>query len=137
MKWFLGLLLLLFAALVLESGLLAFATYTLLGLMLISRVLARNWIENLRARRTVAGGGGGVCLGALLVAGDGIDQSRRARDRGGRNQVDHRIAQREHEDGELSGGAITEGSVQLQLSGDAIDRLDEYDEPPPSEELRP
>jgi hypothetical protein len=34
-------------------------------------------------------------------------------------------------------GAITEGSVQLQLSGDAIDRLAEYDEPPPSEELRP
>src|SRR2546423_11877443 len=54
MKWFLGILLLLFAALVLESGLLAFATYTLLGLMLISRVLARNWIESLRARRTVA-----------------------------------------------------------------------------------
>jgi hypothetical protein len=33
--------------------------------------------------------------------------------------------------------AITEGSVQLQLSGDEIDRLDEYKEPPPSEELRP
>jgi hypothetical protein len=34
-------------------------------------------------------------------------------------------------------GAITEGSVQLDLSGDAIDRLGEYNEPPPSEELRP
>src|SRR2546430_359027 len=54
MNWFLGILLLLFAALVLESGLLAFATYTLLGLLLVSRVLARNWIVNLRARRTVA-----------------------------------------------------------------------------------
>src|SRR5207248_8402727 len=54
MKWFLGILVLLFAALVLESGLLAFATYTLLGLLLVSRVLARNWIVNLRARRTVA-----------------------------------------------------------------------------------
>src|SRR5206468_1827768 len=54
MKWFLGILLLLFAALVLESGLLAFATYTLLGLLLVSRVLARNWIVNLRAHRTVA-----------------------------------------------------------------------------------
>src|SRR3954447_13477177 len=53
MKWFLGILLLLFAALVLESGLLAFATYTLLGLLLVSRVLARNWIVNLRARRTL------------------------------------------------------------------------------------
>ncbi len=54
MKWFLAILFLLFAALVLESGLLAFATYTLLGLLLISRVLARNWIANLRASRTVA-----------------------------------------------------------------------------------
>src|SRR6266540_983548 len=54
MKWFLGILLLLCAALVLESGLLAFATYTLLGLLLVSRVLARNWIVHLRARRTVA-----------------------------------------------------------------------------------
>jgi len=34
-------------------------------------------------------------------------------------------------------GPITEGSVQLQLSGDDIDRLSEYKEPPPSEELRP
>jgi hypothetical protein len=34
-------------------------------------------------------------------------------------------------------GAITEGAVQLQLSSDEIDRLDEYNEPPPSEELRP
>src|SRR5262249_19435874 len=53
MKWFFGLLLLLLAALILDSGLLAFAAYTLLGLLLLSRVLARNWIVTLRARRTV------------------------------------------------------------------------------------
>src|SRR5947207_2095597 len=51
MRWFLGTLLLLLAALVLESGLLAFATYVLLGLLLLSRVLARGWSENLQATR--------------------------------------------------------------------------------------
>ncbi len=51
MKWFFVVLLLLSAALVLESGLLAFATYALLGLLLVSRVLARSWSANLRATR--------------------------------------------------------------------------------------
>src|SRR4051794_22461771 len=51
MKWFFGTLLLLLAALVLESGLLAFATYVLLALLLVSRLLARGWSENLRATR--------------------------------------------------------------------------------------
>jgi uncharacterized protein (DUF58 family) len=54
MKWFLALLSLLLAALILESGLLAFAAYTLLGLLLISRVLARSWNSGLRASRKVA-----------------------------------------------------------------------------------
>ena len=40
MKWFLGVILLLLAALLLESGLLASARYVLLGLLLLSRVLA-------------------------------------------------------------------------------------------------
>ena len=53
MKWFLGVLFLLLAAFVLESGLLAFATYALLGLLLISRVLARGWSENLTASRRI------------------------------------------------------------------------------------
>jgi uncharacterized repeat protein (TIGR01451 family) len=52
MKWFLGVLLLLFAALVLESGLLAYAMYVLLALLLVSRLLARSWIGNLTAERT-------------------------------------------------------------------------------------
>src|SRR5437899_9779834 len=51
MKWFLGALLLLLAALLLESGLLAYAMYVLLGLLIISRVLARSWIGNLSATR--------------------------------------------------------------------------------------
>jgi uncharacterized repeat protein (TIGR01451 family) len=52
MRWFLGILLLLLAALLLEAGLLAYATYVLLGLLLVSRLLARNWIANVTATRS-------------------------------------------------------------------------------------
>jgi uncharacterized protein (DUF58 family) len=51
MKWFLGASLLLLAALVLESGLLAYAMYVLLGLLVISRLLARAWIGHVTAER--------------------------------------------------------------------------------------
>src|SRR5919201_1479700 len=51
MKWFLGVLLMLLAALLLESGLLAYATYVLLGLLVLSRWLARSWVGNLSASR--------------------------------------------------------------------------------------
>lgn len=52
MKWFLGAILLLAAALVLQSGLLAYAMYVLLAVMIISRVLARNWLGNVTATRS-------------------------------------------------------------------------------------
>jgi uncharacterized protein (DUF58 family) len=52
MKWFLCALLLLLAALLLESSLLAYAMYVLLGLLLLSRWLARSWIGGLTATRT-------------------------------------------------------------------------------------
>jgi uncharacterized protein (DUF58 family) len=52
MKWFLGAALLLLVALILESGLLAYSMYVLLGLLLVSRLLARGGITHLRARRT-------------------------------------------------------------------------------------
>ncbi|MCC6416841.1 MAG: DUF58 domain-containing protein [Gemmataceae bacterium] len=51
MKWFLGAALVLFVALVLETGLLAYAMYVLLGVMVVSRFLARSWTENLSAER--------------------------------------------------------------------------------------
>jgi uncharacterized repeat protein (TIGR01451 family) len=51
MRWFLGVLALLLAALVLESGLLAYAMYVLLALLLVTRLLARSWINNLKATR--------------------------------------------------------------------------------------
>jgi uncharacterized repeat protein (TIGR01451 family) len=51
MRWFVGAALLLAAALVLESGLLAYAMYVLLALLVVSRLLARSWTENLTAAR--------------------------------------------------------------------------------------
>jgi uncharacterized protein (DUF58 family) len=55
MKWFLGALLMLLMALILESGLMAYAMYVLLAVMLGSRLLARVWIANLSATRTCDG----------------------------------------------------------------------------------
>jgi uncharacterized protein (DUF58 family) len=54
MKWFIGATLILLAALVLESGLLAYAMYVLLGMLFVSRWLARSWTTNLSATRRVA-----------------------------------------------------------------------------------
>jgi uncharacterized protein (DUF58 family) len=51
MKWFLGAIILLLAALILQSGLLAYAMYVLLAVMVLSRVLARLWIGHLTASR--------------------------------------------------------------------------------------
>jgi uncharacterized protein (DUF58 family) len=51
MKWFLGAILFLLVALILESGLLAYAMYVLLAVMILSRWLARIWIGNLTATR--------------------------------------------------------------------------------------
>jgi len=51
MKWFLGATVLLTIALVFHLGLLAYAMYTLLGVMLLSRFLARTWAEHLTATR--------------------------------------------------------------------------------------
>ena len=51
MKWWLGAGLLLLAALILQSGLLAYAMYVLLAVMLVSRVLARSWVKNVHATR--------------------------------------------------------------------------------------
>jgi uncharacterized repeat protein (TIGR01451 family) len=50
-KWFIGALVLLGAALILQSGLLAYAMYVLLGVLLLSRFLTRTWVENLQVTR--------------------------------------------------------------------------------------
>ena len=54
MRWFLGVIAFLLVALILQSGLLAYAMYVLLGLLLLSRWLARSWIGNLSATRTAS-----------------------------------------------------------------------------------
>jgi uncharacterized repeat protein (TIGR01451 family) len=51
MTWWLAAVLILLAALLLETGLLAYAMYVLLGVLLVSRFLARGWVGNLDASR--------------------------------------------------------------------------------------
>jgi uncharacterized repeat protein (TIGR01451 family) len=52
-KWLIGAGLILLAALILESGLLAYAMYVLLGVMLLSRLMARDWMGRITATRQV------------------------------------------------------------------------------------
>lgn len=51
MRWYLGAIAVLVCALVFQLGLMAYAMYVLLGLMVVSRFLARYWIEHLAAER--------------------------------------------------------------------------------------
>lgn len=51
MRWFIGIVAVLGLALVLQAGLVAFAGYVLLGVFLLSRFLAREWITSLSAER--------------------------------------------------------------------------------------
>jgi uncharacterized protein (DUF58 family) len=51
MRWLLGATFLLIVGIVLQLGLLVYAMYVLLGVMLLSRYLAREWIENITADR--------------------------------------------------------------------------------------
>jgi uncharacterized repeat protein (TIGR01451 family) len=51
MRWFFAIVLILVISVVLDLGLIACAMVALLGLMLISRFLARSWISNLEATR--------------------------------------------------------------------------------------
>jgi uncharacterized repeat protein (TIGR01451 family) len=52
MKWYVGVTLILVAALLLDSGLLAYAMYVLLGVLVVSRLLARSWVGRLTATRS-------------------------------------------------------------------------------------
>jgi uncharacterized protein (DUF58 family) len=51
MRWLLGAIVLLVIGIVFQLGLLVYAMYVLLGVMLVSRFLAREWIENITATR--------------------------------------------------------------------------------------
>jgi uncharacterized repeat protein (TIGR01451 family) len=54
MKWFFGAALLLLAAVILESGLLAYATYVLWGALVVTRLLSHTWLDKLTATRQCA-----------------------------------------------------------------------------------
>jgi uncharacterized protein (DUF58 family) len=51
MRWYVGAGLILVAALLLDSGLLAYSMYVLLGVLVVSRLLARTWVGNVKATR--------------------------------------------------------------------------------------
>ena len=51
MNWFVGAILILLLALIFDFGLLAYAMYALLGVLVVSRWLTRNWAESLSATR--------------------------------------------------------------------------------------
>jgi uncharacterized repeat protein (TIGR01451 family) len=51
MNWLVGAILLLLLALIFDFGLLAYAMYVLLGILLVSRYLTRSWAESLSAQR--------------------------------------------------------------------------------------
>src|SRR5262245_21553375 len=52
MKWYVGVGIMLVFALVFQLGWLAYATYVLVGLLLVSRLLARTWMDKLSVTRT-------------------------------------------------------------------------------------
>jgi uncharacterized protein (DUF58 family) len=51
MRWYVAVALILLVALLLDAGLLAYSMYVLAGLLLVSRFLARSWINHLSATR--------------------------------------------------------------------------------------
>jgi uncharacterized repeat protein (TIGR01451 family) len=54
MRWFIGIIIVLVVALVIQSGLLAYAAYVLLGVMLLTRLMTREGLHHVEAERTVS-----------------------------------------------------------------------------------
>lgn len=75
MKWYLGAIGLLLVALVFNLGLMAYAMYALLGVMVVSRFLARSWAESLDAERE--------CNRFSANVGDMVAVVMRVKNRGG------------------------------------------------------
>jgi len=61
-RWLIGIFLVLAVALVIQSGLLAYAMYVLLGVLLVSRLLARTALDRVTATR--------VCKRTTAEVGD-------------------------------------------------------------------
>nr|MBC8289604.1 DUF58 domain-containing protein [Planctomycetota bacterium] len=75
MRWLLGGIVLLLLGLALQLGLLVYAMYALLGVILLSRYLARQWIENLSATRE--------CNRDIAEIGDKVAVAVRVKNEGG------------------------------------------------------
>lgn len=75
MRWLLGGILLLLLGIGLQMGLLVYAMYALLGVIFLSRYLARQWIENLSATRE--------CSSEIAEIGDKVGVAVRVRNQGG------------------------------------------------------
>jgi uncharacterized protein (DUF58 family) len=56
MRWFFAILVILLVALAIQSGLLAYAAYVLLGVLLLTRLLTKSGLNVVRAERTVSAG---------------------------------------------------------------------------------
>src|SRR6516225_9409459 len=54
MRWFLGIIAVLAVALIIQSGLLAYAAYVLLGVLLFTRFITREGLHHVEAERTVS-----------------------------------------------------------------------------------
>src|SRR3954471_22847726 len=54
MRWFVGIIVVLVVALVIQSGLLAYAAYVLLGVLLFTRLLTREGLHRVEAERDVS-----------------------------------------------------------------------------------
>jgi uncharacterized protein (DUF58 family) len=74
MKWYLAAALILLAALVLQSGLMAYAMYVLLAVLLLTRFMARQWLHGLSAKRS--------CKIAEAEIGDKIEIKLRVQNEG-------------------------------------------------------
>lgn len=75
MRWLLGGIVLLLTGIALQLGLLVYAMYALLGVILLSRYLARQWIENLSATRE--------CSREIAEIGDKVAVAVHVRNQGG------------------------------------------------------
>ena len=75
MRWYLGAIALLAIGMVLQLGLLVYAMYALLGVMLVSRYMAREWIENLHAER--------ICSRVTAEVGQSADVTVTVQNQGG------------------------------------------------------
>lgn len=74
MKWILGTLLLLICGLVLKLGLLVYAMYVLLGILLLSRFFTRTWTEKIVVNRQ--------CTGEVFEIGESIEVTVEVENRG-------------------------------------------------------